>query len=82
MAHRKTGEKVRSDSQFPHNWDGLTKQLNPFNIGIDPGINVSATPPEMPGDAVSLPEDPRRKYSTVPKGGKRKERRAGIPKSA
>lgn len=62
MASRKTGSKHRSDSGEPRTWDGSTKQINPFNLGVTAGLDLDdARPTPVPGKDVKIPKDPRAK---------------------
>ena len=56
-----TGRKMTKHDGEPRASDGAVKEINPFNIGIDPGISLDVSPGPLPGKNVSLPKDPRRR---------------------
>ena len=65
MAHRKTGTTHKSDAPERRGCDGLTKELNPFNLGVDPGLDLNKvksaplTGGETTSENAPIPRDPR-----------------------
>jgi hypothetical protein len=51
----------KTDRVEPAVWDGLTKEINPFAIGVEPGLEIDTKPYPTEGKPVRIPADPRAK---------------------